>query len=529
MTTPSEPEFAVAERGFVRDQVVLATIRNGLRALVNPETGAPFTEDEIQRATQPRGRLWSRAEAIDLYAQAEQRSAIYLADQLQIDRANTAFLDEYHGREAGEPRLEPTGGSGVVNVPAVAGTIIVGSTTLPDPTAYQARDAAGKLYQVFTTVITPGSGVAPVTLASLSPGADTNLQGNTKLTWVTKDPNMAPEATVAADFSGGTDLETDGEYARRLLDEKSAKQAAGNDAHMRAWARRASNAVEDAYIYPCALHAGSVIIAVTQKRGASLGPAGRFPAASTMAAVTSLLVPPGSPVVPTPPHVVVTAPVLQDVDAVVTLRMARGSSAGFTDATPFPAIHATTPDVAVINSPTDLVLRCLGDSTLPGLAALSTAVGADAPAIMLWHSDTSSFERLSVASIEDLGSSFFRVLLTGPPNPVAQVGEFVCPDVGRKDAISASAVQYFDERGPGDLFDVDADPRGVRCVRFPDPLQTKPAEVGAALATRIADALPGSASDAVLDSISDTVPDYPTDPNDGPRMLVLRRLGVYFA
>lgn len=524
-TPPADREFAVLERGEVRDDVILANWRAGLRDQVDPETGLPFSEEQIRRATAPRTRWHIEAQAIDDYAQAEQRRALFLSDQVRIERASTNWLANFHARLWGRQKLPATGGSGTVTVAATAGTIIAGSTTPGDPGAYVARDAAGNRYQVFQTVVTPSSGTATVTLAALSTGAATNPEAGATLTWISRDPSMQPTCEVAADFSGGTDLETDADQASRIASGIRYKEGAGNDAQMRAWARAASNAVEDAFVYPCAFNAGSVLVAITQKRGTSTGPEGRIPSTGTLASVIAYMTPPGSPVVPTPPFVLVTPAVAEATDLVLRLTLPRGSASGYDDATPFPAYHATTPAISAVASQTDFTLAAAGDATLPGQSALATLSGADAPQLMVWDEDSSAFVELNVASVEDLGSSSYRVQLASAPSVTLATGQVVSPDLSRRAVIAQAVAAYFDERGPGDLFDITADPRGARTVRFPS--DTFPARAGSEVAVRVIAALGGVGSDATLASISKTAPSYPSDLSTGPRLLTLGKLAVY--
>lgn len=528
MTAPVDREFAVLPRGHVREKVVLANWRSGLRNLINPETGNAFSEDEIQRATQTKSRWWIEAEAVDLFAQSEQRGALYLADQVRLERANTRFLEGFHAPLwAPEGKLPATGGSGTVSVPAVPGTIVLGSTTPGDAAAYKARDGSGKRYQVLLTTVTPAGGVATVTMIGLDTGSDTNPELGTKLTWINRDPNMQPEATVAADFSGGTDKENDADFSSRMLGTIRHKQAAGNDAHIRAWLRGSSNAIEEGYVYPCALHAGSILCAITQKRANVKGPLARIPSTGTLAAAIAAVTPPNSPKVPTPPFVAVLAPVDESSDLVLRLALARGAASGFTDATPFPAYHATTPAVTNVISPTSFDMLCSGDATLPGQAALATLSGANAPSLMVWDEDDSEFEELAVSSVEDLGANSYRVVLSAPATFTIANGDVISPDIGRRALIAQAIVDYFDELGPGNLFDVDTDPRGARCLRFPRTSEERPFKAGAVVATRVMDSLGGAHADALLASISATEPTYPTDLMTGPRMLVCGTVGVY--
>lgn len=529
MTAPVDREFELMARGHVRDRVIMANWRAGLRSQINPETGVLFTEDEIQRATQPGSRWWIEADGIDLLGQGDQRRAAFLADQVDVNRANTAWLEDYHGRLWGKERLAATGGSGTVTVPAEAGTLIVGSSTIPDPAAYQARDAAGNKYQVFSTVETPGTGSATVTMKAINTGSATNLETGDKLTWVTRDPNMGPVATVASNFSGGTNEETDGEFAKRISDDVAKKQAAGNDAHFRAWARSASNSIEDAFIYPCALNAGSTIVAATQKRAGAVGPLARIPSIANLAAAIAYLVPPASVVVPARVFVIVVPCVSEPVDFALQLGLSVGSDAGFADATAWPSYHATRPYVSSYTDKTTFSVTCTGDATLPGVPALSTLTGDDCPSLMFWHSASSSFVELSLSSITDVGGNVYNVVLSEEPEQDIAANDIISPLIARHAIISAAVEEYFDELGPGDLFDVSTDPRGTRCRRFPDTLDDFPSRSGGVLAVRIMEALGASASDAVVPSGFPTpsTPTYPTAIEDGPSLLTIDTVGVY--
>jgi len=531
LNTPVDREFAVLPRGFIRDRVVLANFREGLRALVNPETGNPFTDDEIQRATQPRSRWYIGAQAIDDYGQAEQRKALWLADQIRIDRASTKWLEGFHAQLWGEAKLDATGGSGRVNVPGVPGTLVLYSTTLGDPNAYTARDAAGNVYQVTQGGSIPDSGILPVTMEAVSVGAGTNPKVDDLLTWVTRHPNMGAQATVAESFSGGTDRETDAELAARLAGIIRHRPAGGNDAHVRAWARASSNAIEDGLVYPCAFSSGSALIAILQKRGKNdTSPLGRKPSSGTLANAIGYLTPPLSPVFPERAFVVVTGWQEEYVDLVLRLGLPKGSSSGFSDPRPFPSFHAVTPQVVSRVSDTDFNISCPGDATLPGQVPGATLTGSATPTIMLWERANSRFVSASAISVQDLGGSVYRVLLSGAPAGGVQVGQRVSPAMWsstRAAVVAQSIRDYFDTLGPGELFDVDNDPRGGRCVRFPSAAEERPFRAGALVATRVIEALGGSSADGELASISQTLPTYPTNLMNGPNMLVCGHVGLY--
>jgi hypothetical protein len=268
-------------------------------------------------------------------------------------------------------------------------------------------------------------------------------------------------------------------------------------------------------------------VAITQKRNDAVGPSARLPSPATLAAAIARLTPPNSPDVPPRAFVIAVPANAEPVDIALRIALASGSVAGWEDARPFPTYHATLPNVSARVSDTDFTITCTGDATLPGQAALVTLSGANAPSLMLWNEARSEFDVLSVDSVEDLGSNDYRVVLTAPPESGSgvTVGQIVSPAAARNAVVAGAIEDYFDDLGPGDLFDVTTDPRGGRCVRFPSVLEEYPFRAGAVVATRVLEALGGT--DATLESISQTTPTYPANLALGPNMLVLGTVGIY--
>jgi uncharacterized phage protein gp47/JayE len=527
LATPVDREFKTQRAGFIRDSVVLAHFREGLRALVNPETGQAFTEDEIAAATAPGSTWYVRAQAIDDLGQQEQRNALYLADQIRIERATGGWLISYHGEIWQENLLPASGASGPVTVTGVAGTVVVGSTTLGDPNAYTARDPAGNLYQVFVSATIGAQSFVTCSMIAVSTGTATNLPAGTVLTWETRDPNMGPTATVAEDFRGGTDQETEAEFASRLAQIIRDKPGAGNDAEQRYWARKSTNAVEDAFVYPCVLNDGSFAIAITQKRGSSVGPIARIPSTSTIAAARAYLTPPSSPVQPSRPFGLVVPAASEGTNLVIQLRMQRASNAGWRDSQPFPRVGSPVSGVISVSSQTDFVITSPNDPNLPGLPALSTATAPNVPHFALWNFLRSEWVELDIASVQHTSGTSYRVILNSPPNFTVFPGTYASPATERFSIIRQAVEDYFDELGPHDFFDVTTDPRGARCLRFPDFAEQWPSRAGTDVVTRILAALGNTNADGVLTSISKSVPSYQPSPQLGPKMLTLGALAIY--
>lgn len=537
MAAPDEREFLVFERGVVRDQIILAAFRNRLRLLKNPETGLTLTEDEIARATQPGSRFYIDADAIDLYGQAQQGRALFLSDQLDPRRAHTEILrkiwsDLWLGPDAS---LAAVGASGAVLAKGNPGTIFNGSTTVPDPAAVVGTDPNGFKYQVLETETVGPDGTATLALKGVDAGHETNLFPGTVITWSANTP-LGSEPTAAVlevagqpgvGFSGGFDAETDAELADRVVERIRGRPASGNAAHFQAWARAASVAVEQAYVYSCALHAGSVVVSLTQRRS-SLGPLARLPSVGVMADATNYLVPPGSPVVPERVFVLVVSPASQSSDLVVRVAMNAGVGGGWFDVVPWPSPPepsnpALIEPVAIATVVTQLQFTITTAVPLPANATSLT--GTDVPAIMLWNDATSRFEKLNASTITRSGTTV-TVTLTSAPAKTIVAGDRISPYTDRLDVVAESLEQYFDSLGPGELVAVN-DTRYQRAARLPRPSLLFPARAGQALVSVLVDNLGGTASDADLTRVSRTEPDLPASATDGPNLVTLGKVNVY--
>lgn len=515
MTSESERSFAVFTRGQLRDEL-LAQFRVGLRKLKNPETGNLFTEDEIARATQRGSRWWIQADADDLVLMAAQARGVYLAQQIRPERAATAFLYGYHGELWGQTPLAAAPGAGFVQARGVAGTVFHGSTTVPDPAALTARDVAtGLRFQAFEDATADSSGVANVHMIGIDTGIATNLKKDAVLRWEDPPLDADPEAVAIADFNGGRPKETDSEFSDRLGDNIRHKPASGNRAHFRAWAREAAaKAVNDAFVYPCAMHAGSVLVCITRNRGDVAGPNALMAPDTTLKQVTSYIVPPGSPVVPERVFVVVTTFTPEPSDVTLRLSLPKASQGGWRDTTPWPVAASTARIQALDLAGTIIVVN--SDTPLPSGAT---------PSLLWWNASTSRFVELSVRSIDSLGSGLYAVNLSSPQLGMA-VGDRISPALYKHAALASAVEEYFDTLGPGEVINLSSDTRYDRAARFPDPTEESPSSASMAIVSYLTDAL-GSSLATAVPSFSVTTPSVPARPIDGPHKLTLGRVGVY--
>jgi Baseplate J-like protein len=524
MTTPVEREYVTFRRGEVRE-IILANFREGLRAKTDPETGLPFTESTIKRVTQEGSRFYVEADADDLVLMAVGKRAEFLSQQLSHDRAGHAFLVERHSVLWDEPFLPGFSATGQVLATGNPGATYVGSTTIPDQLATYGVDQRGNRYQVYIGGVADADREAELTLASIDTGIETNIPVGEKIRWVNPPIGSDPEATVIdADFSGGQPPENDADYQDRLGARIRHKPAAGNAAQFRAWCRESSVSVDDGFIYPAAFNAGSVLAVVLQKRGSTVGPNARLPSAGVLTAVEDRIVPPASPVVPPHVHVVVVAPQARSTNMVLLLDLLRGSATGWEDVEPFPSSRGALSSVAIttVTSQSNFQITSGAAGQLPGAVAGPLA-GVH---LMVWNDAISAFERLDVSTVEDLGAGVYRVLLSAAPVKTLVVGDYVSPSTARRDAIAQGVTEYFDSLGPGEVVDLDTDVRGSVAFRRPIPSEEAPQRAGQAVINFITESLGSALADAQLDVISVSTPSVPTDPLDGPELLVPGKLNV---
>lgn len=527
--TAIERQFATFRRGVIRDEI-LRSFRVGLRQLTNPDTNLAFTELEVATSTARLSRWYIEADALDLVLLTVQQRDLYFTDQARVDRAATSFLTGYHGLMWGEFKLSAVGGSGPIDAPAVPGTIFVGSATVPDAAAVFGTDPAGLRYQVLFTATATAGGLsdgttdgAQLQVQGIDTGPDTNLDVAAEILWSNGPPGAPEPATVITKFSGGVGIETDAEFARRLLDRIRKKQAAGNNAQFRAWGREANAAVEDAFIYATALQAGSVRVAIMQKRGNVQGPLGRIPSIGTLTDVTGYLTPPASPVVPVPPLVVVTGVVGESVDTTLGLALPFGQSNGWDDLDPWPGLGTSAPvytDILSLSSQTSFkITRGTGSIDLP--------TGVTAPSLMAWNALTSRWEALQVTSAGLDSGDVFDVVLSVAPAFTLVAGTRISPDTDQRDLIAETTEDYFDGLGPGELVDLTTDSRAHRAYRAPRPNEDFPQRAGSALLSRLRDSLGAALADSTQDEISLTLPTVPSDPVDEPNLLVAGDVAIY--
>lgn len=510
----TERFFPVLSRGAFRDRF-LSDLRYGFRQQIDPATGLPWTEEEIARATAVGSRWYIEADAFDLACLLVQKRAIFLVDQVDPRSASTEWLKGYHAKLWNLEYLPATSGSGPITGEALAGTVFAGSTTIGDPIAIQAQDENGLRYQVLLTTSADVNGVINATLIGIDTGEATNLRVGKELRWINPPLGAKPTLTVVDSFSGGTNIETDADFVRRFVSYLRERPAAGNRAQIRSWARESSNAVQDAFVYPCAHHTGSVHVAVLQKRGQTVGPLGRIPNLVTLTAVTARLVPPSSPLVPARAYVVVTGVNPVATNSILRLLLPKGTTSGWSDFKPWPT--ETCSVVSVVPGPSPVVT----------VATASAAPATTKPKLMAWNPAKTRWEKLNVNSVTTGAPGEYIISLSSAPSFTLVAGDLISPDIGRSADIGAAIERYFDSLGPGELVDLATDDRAHRAFRFPLPIDEYPSRAGRLILQFIEDALGPVLGDDDLESMSVTTPPLPNEVIDGPSLIVCGKVGAY--
>lgn len=513
-----ELQFPVRQRGELREEY-LDNYRAGLREMLLGDGSPAFSDDQIAIATAEHGEAWVKAEGLDAVLFLAQQRALWLAAQSRPDRAASITLRSEYVRLWDLPYLAAAGGSGTISAPGAPSTTWIGSTTLGDPAAVKARDSAGRVYQVlFTEQSNVGGDPAVLTLAGITTGDGTNLAPGEKLTWIVEVPLGAiGQGEVLAEFTGGIEEETDAQYVPRLIRRIRHKPGAGNRAQIREWCERGGkNAVHAAYVYGDAFHAGSVLIALTQKRGTTTGPLARIPSTGTLTAVRNFL----ATTIPAFVRWVLVPPQAARSDVVLELSMGTATPAGWVDDIPWPTNDGA--DAASIISVSSQTLIIIDSDSAPPDDVI--------PRVMVWSSDGGVFEELIVTLVETLGGSNYRLTLAGPASVTLAAGLYISPMSEQHPVIAEAIISYFDSLGPGEVIDLDlaaGNDRAGFAFRWPKPSEEDPQRVGAAVIPYLQDALGPALADADLVNALPSEPTLPSDVIDGPKLLVPGHIGVY--
>ena len=226
------------------------------------------------------------------------------------------------------------------------------------------------------------------------------------------------------------------------------------------------------------------------------------------------------------------APNEQPADLALRVSLGYGTVGGWDDVDPWPTYMGVTVPaeqagavVATIISATKFTVT--SSSPLPGVG-WGVLTGASAPQLMIWDEANSAFIKLDVKSVDTTAHPVVTIELNSAPTGyTTAAGDLISPYTDRLDILAGALTTYFDGLGPGEVVDLDVDPRGARAFRYPTPAQQYPMRAGEAVIIRVLEALGGVAPDASLPYISINDPTLPGDVVDGPNIVTLGEVGVY--
>lgn len=173
----------------------------------------------------------------------------WMARQIFPDSADSDVLD-HHASIRGVYRKQASKASGTVTLTGTDGTVVVSGLSIK---------TADDIYFTSTSGGTINLGVLDVTVQANEGGVSGNIAGGTSLTVQDPPAGLNSVAAAKADFTGGTDTETDSGLFARLLDVIRQPPAGGNANDYKQWALEVSG-VAEAYVYPLRLGLGSVTV-----------------------------------------------------------------------------------------------------------------------------------------------------------------------------------------------------------------------------------------------------------------------------
>lgn len=355
------------------------------------------------------------------------------------------------------PRLPAAGGLGFVRIAAAAGgaNVLAGAVAVELTTGLRFR----------ATVTGTYADAAPVPLAGVDTGPETNLAPGTVLTWQNPPIGAGPTVTVieqadGSGLSGGREVESDAELQQRIADKRANPPSAGNSAaYIEAVESLPNVAVQKAFAYPAIKGPGTCGVAFTLRPARPGG--SRVPNGAELAAATEELV----AAFPEDDGILVAALAQQPVTCVLKLQWAR-SAAGWVDATPWPAYVASS-KVCVSNA------AAITATSFRASTATTTTAPQVGQTIALYDAAAGRFRRKRIATVTQVTAGKVWDLTFATANAASDTsfvpasGAAVSPWSDSLDSLVAPVASHFDTLGPGEQVSVLPDP-GRRMRREPE-------------------------------------------------------------
>jgi len=241
-----------------------------------------------------------------------------------------------------------------------------------------------------------------------------------------------------------------------------------------------------------------------------------------LTAIRQRIVPPGSPVFPGMAFLTVVTFTSQPTEVGLQINQPVASSAGWKDARPWPPQPTdATLVTGTVASQTSITLSLADDPELPNGQSI------DVPSLMAWNLATSRWESLLVSQVERTSATNFTITLSSAPSFTMPATVTISPDTARRDVIAKAIESYVDNIGPGEVVDIDTDPRAAMAFRRPTTSEKRGHTFGSAVANGVGSALGLGLVDVALTRNTVSTPSIPVDAGAGPKKITLGEVGVY--
>lgn len=432
--------------------------------------------------------------------------AVLTANQVQQDadsdptRATGAALEEIRIGD-GLPEVLASAASGKVIVTNTALT----SITIPDGAGMLCPGAMpARVVGAHTGVVTGSE----VSFVMAKPGVAGNLDADTVVRFTAPVPGLASEATIAEDIVNGSDSETDARKRRRILNRRQNPPACGNVGHLRELALNATNAIDNAHVYPAIGGTGSCKVALSAPWFSSGGGQSRVASAAAIATVSSVY----TAELPTDERLYVVESVANELVDLRVIVDALPGDASWTDVAPWPEVATTVSATGLVSNTQFRVVMAS--------AGVAPVVGKT---IAIWSVAELGFRTAKILTVAAVTTATYAITTTswsgGDVTVVA--GLQISPSAGNIVAWGDAMLEQFALQTPGECCLPSQEPRALRkpVESVAEPVGFGVRELGAFVAQF------DELASVEVDTITVSTPSLVT-PGANPNILCLRSLSL---
>lgn len=188
------------------------------------------------------------------------KADVYALELAQFGHRLASFLTQFlPDRASGEILTRYGSVNGVDREQAVAAVFVATGTGTPSSTITPGtsllRSSSGYLYKLLgTSFNTNGGGVWTATFVAQNAGLASNPIVGATMQWDSVPANSNPLSTVSSVTTPGADIESETDYAKRIIDTIRERPASGNRSDVRSWANTVTG-VFSSFVYPLRLPA----------------------------------------------------------------------------------------------------------------------------------------------------------------------------------------------------------------------------------------------------------------------------------